>query len=904
MLATGFQTLADPLIFGELVHAYPRSIVVGCGRNSIVEPHALAVTVSQFERTELHLCSIDVRGGAFTAGREAASKLAARPGLRGIVAFAHGVSEIGELRRGLASLFDENVVVSCDDAPASWLAIGRELRQSAVAAIGFYGDHIVLGADGRGTWDRTGPALSESSLPRKREAAAHAALLSNPRTRTLVIPPAPGRIARPSQPAIVIPPIPASGSVSPSIGSAPIATPPSSSTIAGGTPAEPTPTTAAVNATVRASSLAQRPSVPSIPTPPQVTRSPDATRPPLSTLASPSPLPRPPSPVALHAPPHAAVDSSQPDAWDFDAPDLDESGPAGAVALDPPPAGAVALHPSPAGAVALDPSPAGVVALHPSPARPNAAATRSLSASSFNSPSTSAGYRSTVADSIASYASIADTHDRDTKLGTATELHRAESSRPSFGADDDPDPLGAALAESAAAVAAGRPSQVFGAQRPIASRAVVVRMPKSIGADAVIETAVQDGVQTVSIRGRIAETFRGAPIGQSFDSTVIVDVADVDRITSYGVREWMAMLGGAPTGAHVYLARCSEPIANQLALIRGFSGSARITSCFAPYLCSSCGAELERLVDCELDAYEVRAGALVPVPCPRCSAEARFDDDVSVYFAFLQSHLGEPIPTDVRAVLERAVAPVVVAPAADAFEKTVDAGGTRIRVHGDLTGQLRWRRVVDGLDGRVVIDLAELTGSDAAGAANLEQAIRATPAEAAPIEIEHAPPSVVAKLALQEGPRRATVTSAIVTGYCATCAVHRPASLVLAQVAADRDASRTHAIRCRRCNEVLALSVDPSLDRLVSLQHRSRRFSAPPTTVPVLASPIAAPTSNKRVPILIIAILLAVAAGVFVLVKLVASDAPTPPRHSTRETLEPRSPNLSVPHRSVAPSDA
>ncbi len=68
------------------------------------------------------------------------------------------------------------------------------------------------------------------------------------------------------------------------------------------------------------------------------------------------------------------------------------------------------------------------------------------------------------------------------------------------------------------------------------------------------------------LSGRINESFDGAEAGRALAESklVVLDLAGVDRITSYGVREWLAMLSLCKETT-LWLARCSEPIVGRAA---------------------------------------------------------------------------------------------------------------------------------------------------------------------------------------------------------------------------------------------------------------------------------------------------------------------------------------------------
>lgn len=114
--------------------------------------------------------------------------------------------------------------------------------------------------------------------------------------------------------------------------------------------------------------------------------------------------------------------------------------------------------------------------------------------------------------------------------------------------------------------------------------------------------------------------------------SLVIDLADVRRINSCGVREWVKLLQTlAAEGRKLVLERCSVAMVRQLNQISNFAGAGEIRSLFAPYLCESCGFADQRL----LPAAEATVARLdEPVACPGCSAPMVFDDLPAAYLAF------------------------------------------------------------------------------------------------------------------------------------------------------------------------------------------------------------------------------------------------------------------------------
>lgn len=343
-------------------------------------------------------------------------------------------------------------------------------------------------------------------------------------------------------------------------------------------------------------------------------------------------------------------------------------------------------------------------------------------------------------------------------------------------------------------------------------RGAIVRIPRPHVGEATIEETGTGDPKVIRMGGRITEAFKGEVAAQLLRGRVILDLGDVQRITSFGVREWLAMFSGAVYLQDCFLARCSESVVNQLTLIRKFDGGSHILSFFAPYLCTTCNKPFERLFDRDFDADEIARAAPEAVKCPRCDGSGSFDDDPRSYFAFFAAHERTPVPADIRKLHSALCEQDQVRPAED-LEKAIDGDTTRIRVNGKLALGIRWRRVFENIEGAIVVDLSAVTSVEANGVQALDLALR-TVMERNPVAIEHAPMQLIQRL-VHRPAAKIGVTSVVVSGYCRTCAVARTTPVQVEQIATAPD--REPEARCRRCDTRLELQIDSLLrDYVVS----------------------------------------------------------------------------------------
>src|SRR5690349_5116922 len=125
--------------------------------------------------------------------------------------------------------------------------------------------------------------------------------------------------------------------------------------------------------------------------------------------------------------------------------------------------------------------------------------------------------------------------------------------------------------------------------------------------------------------------------------TAVIDLGEIERINSCGVRDWVNWLSKLESnGTRSVLVECSPAIVAQINLVNNFTGSGVVKSFYVPYFCPECDEEKVLLVE---------AADMGPPPhepptcrCDECDLVMDFDDMPDSYFAFLsnQRKLAEP----------------------------------------------------------------------------------------------------------------------------------------------------------------------------------------------------------------------------------------------------------------------
>jgi anti-anti-sigma regulatory factor len=118
--------------------------------------------------------------------------------------------------------------------------------------------------------------------------------------------------------------------------------------------------------------------------------------------------------------------------------------------------------------------------------------------------------------------------------------------------------------------------------------------------------------------------------------TAVIDLGEVERINSCGVRDWVNWLSKLEgNGTRSVLVECSPAIVAQINLVNNFTGSGVVKSFYVPYFCPECDEEKVLLVE---------SSDMGPPPhepptcrCDECDLVMDFDDMPDSYFAFLSN---------------------------------------------------------------------------------------------------------------------------------------------------------------------------------------------------------------------------------------------------------------------------
>jgi DNA-directed RNA polymerase subunit RPC12/RpoP len=124
----------------------------------------------------------------------------------------------------------------------------------------------------------------------------------------------------------------------------------------------------------------------------------------------------------------------------------------------------------------------------------------------------------------------------------------------------------------------------------------------------------------VTMAGRLDDTASVADLPARLPAgDIVIDTEGVTFVNSIGMREWIRLVRAVRGRLH--LERVSDVLMTQMNLIAELAGAVAISSFHAQYVCPSCGAEAQPLVDAS-----GRPAAMPALPCPECGSPMELGD--------------------------------------------------------------------------------------------------------------------------------------------------------------------------------------------------------------------------------------------------------------------------------------
>jgi anti-anti-sigma regulatory factor len=164
----------------------------------------------------------------------------------------------------------------------------------------------------------------------------------------------------------------------------------------------------------------------------------------------------------------------------------------------------------------------------------------------------------------------------------------------------------------------------------------------------------RDDVSFVKLSGVIDEDNELTDLTDKIQgSTVIIDLGEVERINSCGVRDWVNWLGkveGGRSNTEIVLVECSPAIVAQINLVNNFTGSGVVKSFYVPYFCPEC--DEEKVLLCETADMGPAPHEPPTCRCDECDLVMDFDDMPDSYFAFLANQKKVARPEKIQSIID------------------------------------------------------------------------------------------------------------------------------------------------------------------------------------------------------------------------------------------------------------
>ncbi|MCY1022063.1 serine/threonine-protein kinase [Pyxidicoccus sp. MSG2] len=289
----------------------------------------------------------------------------------------------------------------------------------------------------------------------------------------------------------------------------------------------------------------------------------------------------------------------------------------------------------------------------------------------------------------------------------------------------------------------------------------------SQGSNAIISRLRVGTITHVRVSGVIDETFPLTASSPELNGLLVVDLGRVERISSFGVRRWIEFAGKLPAGAlGLYVVHAPPVMVDQLNMVEGFAGVARVLSVLAPYTCRTCNEDRLRVVNLQDEAKVLEEERAPEHNCPVCSNPLEFADLPGEFFDYARrQQFGTVDPVVMRYL--RASMPSEQPDLAQHL-KIVQDDITYITLASALKGDLNVRRLASGLEGRVAFDFSHVSKVEPEALSKLEQVLE-TAAQGAQVVLCRLPPPALAVLARSQRQPPARIASLWLPCECRNC---------------------------------------------------------------------------------------------------------------------------------------
>ena len=153
-----------------------------------------------------------------------------------------------------------------------------------------------------------------------------------------------------------------------------------------------------------------------------------------------------------------------------------------------------------------------------------------------------------------------------------------------------------------------------------------------------VDKFADGSITLLKFSGTIDEEFSGKKLAGTLKSgTYVLDLNDISKISSFGIREWVDFVNQLSGKAEaVYFIECAPKVVDQLNMVANFAGpKGKVFSFYAPFRCDYCDAARKRLFQSDRDADQIKSMKPQEKPCDQCGNPEYFDEDPLTYFSYV-----------------------------------------------------------------------------------------------------------------------------------------------------------------------------------------------------------------------------------------------------------------------------
>jgi ABC-type transporter Mla MlaB component len=289
-----------------------------------------------------------------------------------------------------------------------------------------------------------------------------------------------------------------------------------------------------------------------------------------------------------------------------------------------------------------------------------------------------------------------------------------------------------------------------------------------------IDKFADGGIVCLKFAGSVDEDFDGKKLAATVKAqTLVLDLADIKKISSFGIREWVDFIHTAEKNTQdVVLLECAPKVVDQLNMVANFAGSGKVFSFYAPYRCDYCDSDSYLLMQVDRDWEVIKSMKPPERPCASCGEPEYFDEDPTTYFSFIAGQDRFELDPEVGSFLSSKLNYTVSESARKLrLDKVIEGRNTYLKIAGDLDGSFPREKLAEGLEGTLIIDVSGVGKVDPAGAAEWRGFLQMISPTAEAIYLLGVPPGFLEKLTKPEdlGPKAQVITFAMPYS-CEKCA--------------------------------------------------------------------------------------------------------------------------------------